>query len=198
MTLFASAARNADTWADGVGVFAGSIASFALTEFFVISTYLWLHGHGFDGWHAASFRLNADAIFIFQESRFAETTDDAIASAFRARVWIDAGGWASGSTSEEHFVVFALGNFWWISEKLHGFGGIAFGGWDANATSISQMTFVTEASDDAVLGANRARIGIGAGRSARRAAWIEKFIVRAFWFGLRELHGDLVVGLAFF
>jgi len=142
--------------------------------------------------------MNADAIFIFQESGFAEATDDAIASADRARVGFGAGGWASGSTTEEHFVLFALRNFWWISEKLHGFRGIAFGGWHANATSISQMTFITEASDDAVLGANWARIWIGAGGSASGAAWIEKFIVWAFWFGLRKLHGDLVVGLAFF
>jgi len=34
-TLFASAARNADTRAQGIGVLAGTVASFALTEFFV-------------------------------------------------------------------------------------------------------------------------------------------------------------------
>jgi len=197
-SLFASAAGNADTRAQRVGIFAGSIASFALTIFFVIAAHLGLNGHGFDGRHAASFRMNADAVFIFQKSGFAEATDDAIASADRARMGIGAGGRASGSASEEHFVIFALGNFRWISEKLHGFRGIAFGFWHANALSISQMIFFAKASDDAVLGANRARIRISAGGSASRTAWIEKFIVRAFWFGLRELHGDFVVGLAFF
>jgi len=166
MTLFASATRNADTWANRVRVFAGSIASFALTVFFTVATHLWLDGHGFDGWHAASFRTDADAVFIFQKSGFAEATDDAIASADRARMWVGARGWASGSASEEHFVVFALRHFRGISEKLHGFGGIAFGGRHANAASISQMTFIAEATDDAVLGANRARIWIGAGWSA--------------------------------
>jgi len=166
MTLFASATGNADTRANRVGVFAGSIASFALTIFFAVATHLGLNGHGFDGRHAASFRMNADAVFVFQKSGFAEATDDAIASADRARVWIGAGGWASGSTSEEHFVFFALRKFRWISEKLHGFVGIAFGGRHANATGVSQMTFFAEASDDAVLGANWARIGIGAGGCA--------------------------------
>jgi len=35
MTFFASASGSADTWAQGVGVFAGTIASFAFTVFFV-------------------------------------------------------------------------------------------------------------------------------------------------------------------
>jgi hypothetical protein len=184
MTFFAGASGNADTWANGVGVFAGSIASFALAVFFVVAAHWGLHGHGFGSRHAASFRMNADAIFVFQESGFAEATDDAIASADRARMWIGAGGRESGSAGEEHFVVFALRKFWWISEKLHGFDGIALGGRHANAASISQMTFFAEASDDAVLGANWARVRIGAGGGARWAAWIEKFIVWAFWFGL--------------
>jgi hypothetical protein len=43
--LFAGTARNADTWADGVGVFAGTIASFALTVFFAFLALLdrWEH-----------------------------------------------------------------------------------------------------------------------------------------------------------
>jgi len=167
MTFFANASGNADTWADRIGVLARAIASFALTVFFVITAHRGLHGHSFGSWHAASFRMNADAIFVFQESGFAEATDDAIASADRARMWVGAGSRASGSAGEEHFVVFALRKFWWISEKLHGFNGIALGGRHANAASISQMTFFAEASDDAVLGANWARIGIGAGGSAR-------------------------------
>jgi len=167
MTLFAGAAGNADTWADRVGVLARTIASFALTVFFVIATHRGLHGHSFGGRYAASFRMNADAVFVFQESGFAEATNDAIASADRARVGIGAGGRASGSACKEHFVVFALRKFWWISKKLHGFNGIALSGRHANAASISQMTFFAEASDDAVLGTNRARVRIGAGGGAR-------------------------------
>jgi hypothetical protein len=201
ISFFASAARNADTWAHGVGSFAGAVASFALTVFFVFTTHLGLDGHGFDGWHAASFRMNAVAVFfVSQKSRFAKATDDAIASAwFIFGMRVVAGGRASGSASHEHLVFFALRNLWWISEELHGFLGIALDGWHAHATSIPQMTFIAEASDDALFGANRAWIGIGAGGSACGAAGIEKFIVRAFGFGLRELHGDFVMtGLAFF
>jgi len=157
-----------------------------------------LNGHGFGSWDAARFRLNAHALFVFQESRFAEATDDAVASADRARVRVGAGGRASGSTTKEDFVFFALRDFWWISEELHGFMSIALGGWHADATSISQMTFFAEASDNAVLGANRARMWVGAGGGAGRAAWIENFIVGTLGLSLRKLHGDFVVtGLAF-
>jgi len=197
MTFFASAAGDANTGADRIGVLAGAVASFALTKFFVITAHLRRDGDHLGSWYAASFRMNAYALFVFQESRFAEATDDAIASADRARVRVGARGRASGSATFENFVFFALGNFRGISEELHGFVGIALASWHANAASVSQMSFFAEASDDAVLGANRAWIGIGAGGSASRAAWIEKFVVRAFWFGLRELHGDIVVrGLA--
>lgn len=191
-TFLASATGHADTRAQRVGVFASTIASFALTIFFVIAANLSLDGKSFGGRYAASFRMNADAVFIFQKSGFAEATDDAIASADRARMGIGARCRASGSATEENFVFFALTDFWWISEHLHG-RGIALGGWYANATSVSQMTFVTKASDDAVLGTNWARFGIGAGRGASGAAGIEKFIGRAFGFGLRELHGNFVV-----
>jgi len=40
MSLFAGASGNADKWAQGIGVFASAIASFALTEFFVITADL--------------------------------------------------------------------------------------------------------------------------------------------------------------
>jgi len=184
ITLFASAAGNADTWAHGVGFRASSIASFALTVFFVFTiAHLSRHGrHGFGGWHAASFRMNADAVFVFQESGFAEATDDAVAGADRAGVRVGARGRASGSAGVEYFVFFALRNFWWISEELHSWG-IALSGFDAHATSISQKTFFAEATDDALFGADGAGIWVGAGGGARRSAGIEKFIGRAFWFG---------------
>jgi len=165
MTFFAGAARNADTWAQGVGVLAASIASFALTVFFIITTYLGCHGRGFGGWHAASFRMNAYTIFVFQESGFAEATDDAVAGADRARMRISASGWAGGSAGEENFVFFALREFWWVSEELHSWG-IALVGWHTGATGIAQMTFIAEASDDALFGANWARVWVSAGGGA--------------------------------
>ena len=108
MTFFAGAARDADTWAQGIWFLAGSIASFALTVFFIITANFGCHGRGFGSWHAASFRMDADTIFVFQESGFAETTDDAVLGADRARVRVGASGWASGSAGEENFVFFAL------------------------------------------------------------------------------------------
>jgi hypothetical protein len=192
MTFFASASGHADTWAQGVGIFARAIASFALTEFFVIAAHLSLNGHGFGRGYAASFRRNAHAVISFQKSGFAEATDDAVLGADRARVRVGASGWTRGSATKEDFVFFACADFWRESEESDGWC-VAFGLGHAYATSVSQMTFVTEASDDAVLGANWAGIGIGAGWGASRAAWIEKFIVRAFGFGLRQLHGDFVV-----
>jgi hypothetical protein len=198
MTFFAGATSDADTWAQGVGVLAGSIASFALTVFFIIAAHFGCHGSGFGSWHAARFRLNAHTVFVFQESGFAEATDDAVAGADWARVRVGAGGRAGGSAGEEHFVFFALRKFWWVSEELHGWGS-ALIGWHAGTTGIAQMTFFAEASDDALSGTNWARVWVSAGRGASGAAGIEKFIGWAFWFGLRELHGDFVVtGLAFF
>lgn len=197
MAFFAGATRNADTWAQWVGFLARSIASFALTVFFIIAAHLGCHGGSFGSWHAASFRMDAHTVFVFQESGFAEATDNALHSADRW-VWFGTGGRAGGSACEEHFVFFALRQFRWVSEELHGWG-IALVGWRAGSTSIAQMTFFAEASDDALSGANWARVWVSAGRGASGAAGIEKFIGWAFWFGLRELHGDIVVtGLAFF
>lgn len=116
MTLFASATRNADTWANRVRVFAGSIASFALTVFFTVATHLWLDGHGFDGWHAASFRTDADAVFIFQKSGFAEATDDTLEGTHGGWLRIGAIWYASGSTCQK----FGIGTAFFFDWKSRG------------------------------------------------------------------------------
>jgi hypothetical protein len=51
---------------------------------------------------------DAFALSVFQESFRAEATDDAIASADRARMWVGACRWASSTASQEHFVLFAF------------------------------------------------------------------------------------------
>jgi len=182
MSFFASATRNADTWAQWIGVLASSIASFALTEFFVVSALLRLDGHGIFGFDAAVFRLNAHALFVFQETRFAKATDDAIASADRARMRVFARSWACGSASEENFVIFALGNFWWKSDHLDGFRCFAFASLNAHALFVFQVSWFAKATDDAVLGAHRAWIGVGASGVASRAAGVEYFVIHTFRF----------------
>jgi len=52
-------------------------------------------------------------------------------------------------------------------------------GRDAKAVSVSQISFLAEASDDAVLGAARAGMRIGAVRGASGAAGVEFLVGRA-------------------
>jgi len=193
MSFFAGASGNADTGAQGVGVLARSIASFALTIFFIVTAHLSLHRHDFCCGYAAVFRVDADAVFVFQETRFAKAADDAVASADRARMGVGARGRAGGAAGHENFVLFAGRNFWGVGEQLHGFNMFALAGWYADTLSISQKTFFAEASDDAVLGADRAGVGVGACGCACRAAWIENFGVWAFRLGAWQLHWDFVV-----
>jgi len=98
MTFFASTAGDADTWAQWIRILARSIATFALTEFLVVTADLRRDRHGFGSWHAAVFRLDADALFVFQETRFAEATDDALFSADWRRIGIGA-GWSARRTA---------------------------------------------------------------------------------------------------
>jgi len=181
MTFFASAACDADEGAHWVGVLAGAIASFAFTEFFVLTTHLRtaMHEHDFGSWHAASFRMNAHTIFVFQESGFSEATDNAIASADRARVWFGAGGWAGCSASEENFVFFALRHFWWIGEELHRFWlnlSSAFAGLNTFSGIRSEMTLFASAAWDADTWADR--VGVLAGTIASFAL-TEFFVLTA-------------------
>lgn len=82
MTFFASASWFADTWAQGIGVFAGAIASFALTEFFVFFAFLnrweqherfWLNlSRAFAGGNAFSVIIS-EITFFASASLFADT-----------------------------------------------------------------------------------------------------------------------------
>lgn len=108
MTLFAGAAGNANTWADGIRVLAGAIATFALTEFFILAADLWWHGDGIFWADTAVHRFDANALFVFQITGFAEAADDAVLGAHGARMGIRAGGGACGTARHEDFVFFAL------------------------------------------------------------------------------------------
>jgi len=59
--------------------------------------------------------------------------------------------------------------------------GLAVGGSDANALGVFQESFLAEATDDAVLGADRARVRVGAGGRAGGAAFVEDFVFTAFF-----------------
>jgi hypothetical protein len=181
VSFLAGAARDTDTRADGVGVFAGAIAALALTEFFVITAHLWWQWHGFGSWNAAGFRRHAHAVFVFQVAGFAEATDDALQSADGAGVRVGAGRGAGGTAWQENFVFFALSEFRRVGEEHGGFRRFALLARHAKAARVSQMSLFAEASDDAVLGADWARVGIGASRGASGAAWIEFFIIGTLW-----------------
>jgi len=178
VSLFAGAALDADTRADGVGVLARAVASFALTEFFVVSAFLWWHRHGFGRWNAAGLGFHARAMFVLQETGFAEASDDAVLRADGARVGFGAGGCAGGSAREEHLVLFALAHFRRVGEEhtvgfLHGdvvVDTIAIAGWDAIAVGVLQESLTTETAHDALHGTHHWFFRIGAGRDAGRAA----------------------------
>lgn len=162
MSLFAGAARDADAWADWIGFIAGAIATFALAEFFILTAHLWWHGESLGCWNAAVFSGNAFALFVLQISGFAEAADDALTRAQWARQWVGTGGGAGRTTWHEHFVFLALRNFWRVGEEHGGLGSFALMGWHAGAARISQVSFLAEATNNAVLGAEWALDGIGA------------------------------------
>jgi len=139
VSLFAGAAGNANSWANRVRIFASAVASFALEVFFVVAAHLSEHWSSFNGsWYAAFQRLNAQALIVFQKARFAEATNDAVASADWTRVRVGAGGGAGGTTGEELFVFFALRNFRWDDEELVIDLSFALASRHANTLTISQ------------------------------------------------------------
>lgn len=196
VSLFASAAGDADAGAHRVGLLAGAIAAFALTVFFVVAAERGRHRHGFGGGDAAAFRRNAHAVFVFQVAGFAEASDDALERAQFGRARVGAGRGAGGTARHEDFVFFACRDLRWVGEEHVGLRGFALVVRHAKAVSVSQMSFLAEAADDAVLGADRARMGVLAVRGAGRAAGVEFLVgwARRDFVGQGELHGDFVVG----
>jgi hypothetical protein len=186
MSLFACATRDADAWADRVRLVARSITTLALTEFFVLTA----------DWNLALVGLDADAFAVLQVTRLAEAASHALKSADGAWFWVGAGGGASRSTGQEDFVFLALLD--WEGEQHRCFGSFALMVWHADTVAISQVSFLAEASNHAVLGADRARDWLGAGGGAGRSASLEFFIVWACWHGSShwDLHREFGAGLA--
>jgi hypothetical protein len=176
MTLFASAASYADARANRVRVFACTVATFALTEFFVVFANLRLNRDRVFGACAAVGSFDAYALFVFQETGFAKASNDALSGAERARMGIGAGGCAGGAARHEDFVFFALRNFRRVGEEHVVLSSFAFASLHADALSISQMTFFAEASNDALFRAQIARMRISAGWCASRSARVEFFV----------------------
>jgi len=93
------------------------------------------------------------------------------------------------------FAVFLVVVALLLGWRHHGFDGVegdvvtAVCRRNAYALFVFQVAGFAEAADDAVLGASRARIGVGAGRGAGGTAFVEDFV----FFALRDLgeHGDL-------
>jgi hypothetical protein len=191
ITAFAGATGNADARAQRVRVLARTVATFALTEFFVLAAHARLDRHGVFGASAAVLGGDARALSVLQETGFAEATDDALFGA-HARLRVFAARRASGAARQEDLVFFALRQFRWIGEEHVILSSIAFAGLDADALIVPHITLFAEAADHAVLGADRARVGVGAGGSASGAARVEIFVGRAFGSGVGFLHGNIV------
>jgi hypothetical protein len=83
---------------------------------------------------------NTYALSVLQESILAKATDDAVASADRARMWVSACGWASSTAGMEDFVLTAFRDWWKHLEifrlDLNG----AFASFNAFVIFVSQMT----------------------------------------------------------
>lgn len=70
----------------------------------------------------------------------------------------------------EDFAIAGALTRWLDCRRHHGLGSFAVGSWHADALGVLQESFLAEASDDAVLGADRAGMGVGAGRWAGGSA----------------------------
>jgi len=196
VSSLAGAAGDADAGTDDVGLLASAVAAFALTVFFVVVADFGRQRHGFGGGDSAAYGRNARAAFVFQIAGFAEAADDALERAHGGWARVGAGRGAGGTARHEEFVFFALRDLWWVGEEHGALRGFALVGRNAKAVSVSQMSFLAEASDNAVLGADRAGMGVGAVRGASGAAGVEFLVVgaRRDLVGHGELHGDIVVG----
>lgn len=125
MSFLASAACDADAGADGIGLVAGAVAAFAFTIFFIVAAHLWWHRSGIGGGYTTFLSRNAHTVFVLQVAGFAEAADHALTSAHWAWMWFSAGRGAGGTTTQEHFVFFALSQFRWIGEEHWCFRGFA-------------------------------------------------------------------------
>jgi len=91
VSLLARATGDADTRADRIRLIAGTVATFARTEFFVLAADLRRDRDGFGGRTAAFHGLDARAFFVLQVAGFAETTDHALLGAHGTGMRIGAG-----------------------------------------------------------------------------------------------------------
>jgi len=91
VSLLARATGDADTRADRIRLVAGTVATFARTEFFVLAADLRRDRDGFGGRTAAFHGLDARAFFVLQVAGFAETTDHALLGAHGTGMRIGAG-----------------------------------------------------------------------------------------------------------
>jgi hypothetical protein len=201
VSLFAGTAGNADSRADWVGALAGAVAAFALAPFLILTADAsWWHGHGFFGRNAATFSLDAFALFVLQVAGFAEAADDALASADWARARVGAGRGAGGAAGHEHFVFLALRHFWWVSEEHRLGSDVAFLSRHADALRIAHESSLAEASDHALAGAWLVRgVRVGTSGWAGSAAGVEFLVLWALsgWSTHhRDGNGNIVVGLS--
>jgi hypothetical protein len=133
-------------------------------------------GRGGDRCGVAFAGRNAVTVGVFQESWFAEATDDAVHGADRAGDGVGACGVASGTAGVEFSVgaAFFFDGGDWDRVGMD----VAFLGADTFAFGIFHEAFVTETADDALERTNGSGNRLGARGHANRTAFL-KFGVRA-------------------
>jgi len=147
VSLLACATGDADTRTDGIGLVAGTIATFAWTEFFILAAHLRCNRYGVGGRSAAILGLHAHALFVLQEAGLAEAADNALFGAHGAGMRVGAGWSAGGAARQEDLVVLALTHFRWVGEE-HGFlvsRGLAVFAFNALTSGVADVWMLADA-----------------------------------------------------
>lgn len=135
------------------------------------------------GWSNAVGNSDADALIISQITFFAEATDDAVASADRARMGVGAGGRAGSTAWHENLVGWAFRDWWEHHERFRLSLSSALTGFNAFASFRSDKTLFAGTAGNANTGAHWIRV---------LARAIASFALTVFFIVAAELwwHGD--------
>lgn len=163
-------------------VLSGLIAFFSLHALAVGMAHVRMFAHAGGGALAFQAFLGHLRVTVDQESRWCVATGHAVQ--------------LTTALLDVHFAITGA-----LCLRFHGqvvFRGVAIGGRHADALLVFQVTFLAEASDHAVLGADGAWMWVGAGGWASSAACTEDFVGGAFHHWWHHGHQDWVEFWALF